>query len=311
MRLPLPVICVGNFVVGGAGKTPAALALGRHLIACGEEPFFLSRGYRSRAERGGPTRVDPSRHSAADVGDEALLLAKIAPTIVGADRVAGGRLALAQGATLLILDDGLQNPSLEKDLRLVLVDGEAGLGNGYCLPAGPLRAPLAAQMNLASAVIIVGEGAARPSLAARARAAARPVIGADLRIREDAARGLAGRRVYAFAGIALPQKFYASLARAGAEIVGTSNFPDHHPYDGQEIRALQRMAQDRRASVATTEKDMVRLSDRELALLDPALPPPRAVPVSLEFADTDLVSDIIAAALAAARHVISPGADSA
>jgi tetraacyldisaccharide 4'-kinase len=310
-RLPLPIICIGNFVVGGAGKTPAALALGRCLIACGEAPFFLSRGYRSRAERGGPTRVDASRHTAADVGDEALLLAKIAPTIVGADRVAGGRLALAQGASLLILDDGLQNPSLEKDLRLVLLDGDAGLGNGYCLPAGPLRAPLAAQMDLASAVIIVGEGAAGELIAARARAAARPVIGADLRIRADAARDLAGHRVYAFAGLALPQKFYASLAKAGAEIIGTSNFPDHHPYDGREIRVLQQLAWDHRALLVTTEKDIARLTDRELAMLAPTLPLPRAIPVTLEFADKELLSEIVAAALAAARRISSPAADQA
>jgi tetraacyldisaccharide 4'-kinase len=301
ISLPLPVLCVGNFAVGGAGKTPTALTLGRHLIAQGEHPYFLSRGYCSIAERTGPVCVDLSRHHARDVGDEPLLLARVAPTIVGADRVAGGRLAEARGATLLILDDGLQNPALHKDLRLVLVDGETGTGNGYCLPAGPLRAPLAAQMKLASALIIVGPGAAGQSIGTTARAAAVPVIEAELVIPPAVATRLAGQRVFAFAGLGLPQKFYASLACVGAKLVGSASFADHHAYKAQEIRDLQHTALNLGAQLVTTEKDFVRLA----GLADPALPQPTAVPATLEFADAGLLDQIIATAIATARERIS------
>lgn len=311
-RLPLPVLCVGNFVAGGAGKTPTALALGRRLIALGERPYYLSRGYRSAAERRAPARVDLSHHQARDVGDEPLLLARVAPTIVGADRLAGGRLAHASGASLLILDDGLQNPALQKDLRLFLVDGVAGIGNGYCLPAGPLRAPLADQMDLASAVIIVGKGAAGRSIAALARAAARPVIDAELVIPTAAAASLTGRKVYAFAGLGLPQKFYASLASAGAEVVGAASFSDHHTYSKREIRELQRAAQRCGAQLVTTEKDFVRFASLEREMIDPTLPPPTAVPVVMEFADARLLDEIVAAAVTAARaRVISRSAHQA
>jgi len=297
-RLPLPVICVGNFVAGGAGKTPAALALGQRLIARGERPFFLSRGYRSAAEHGAPVLVDLARHQAADVGDEPMLLARLAPTIVGADRVAAGRLAMANAASLLILDDGLQNPALEKDLRLVLVDGETGIGNGLCLPAGPLRAPLASQMDLASAVIIVGKGAAGASLAMRAGAADRPIINAEFVIPPEAAASLAGRSVFAFAGIALPRKFYASLAAVGAVIAGVKDFPDHHMYSFREVSALQRRARDCEATLVTTEKDFVRLSLLGPHMADPALPAPVAVPVALKFTEDLLLDEIVAAARA-------------
>jgi tetraacyldisaccharide 4'-kinase len=306
-RLPLPVICIGNFVAGGAGKTPLALTLGRHLVALGERPYFLSRGYRSAAENRGPVVVDPARHSAADVGDEPLLLARVAPTIVGADRVAGGHLAHCLGATLLILDDGLQNPAVEKDLCLVVVDGRTGIGNGLCLPAGPLRAPLAAQMGLASAVIVIGQGEAGGSVAALAAAAARPIIGADLVIPAAMAADLAGRKIYAFAGLGLPDKFYASLAAAGADIVGTMSFPDHHPYNWQEIHDLQRQARQYGALLATTEKDFVRLAHLAWPDADPTLPAPMAVPVTLEFADSSLLDEIVAAAIAAAQtRITSP-----
>lgn len=306
-RLPLPVICIGNFIAGGAGKTPAALALGRRLIERGERPFYVSRGYRSTAEHHGPVLVDLMHHNARDVGDEPLLLARVAPTIVGADRVAGGRLALARGASLLILDDGLQNPSLHKDLCLVVVDAATGIGNGLCLPAGPLRAPLAVQMDRANAVIMVGKGRAGEALAARARAADRPIMCADLAIAPDVAARLAGQKVYAFAGIALPQKFYASLAAAGAIIVGMAPFPDHHVYNAQEIRRLQTVARDFGARLVTTEKDIVRLSDPEIC--DKALPAPTAVAISMEIADAPQLDEFLAAALAAARaRLILPAA---
>ena len=149
----VPVICVGNLTVGGAGKTPAALEVGRLLLAA-HDAFFLTRGYGGRLA--GPVRVDPARHTAAAVGDEPLLLARLAPTIVSRDRVAGAEAARRDGASVIVMDDGFQNPSLTKDLAILLVDGRRGIGNGRVFPAGPLRAPLEAQIECAHAIVVVG-----------------------------------------------------------------------------------------------------------------------------------------------------------
>jgi tetraacyldisaccharide 4'-kinase len=296
LRLPVPVLCVGNFVVGGAGKTPATIALAKRLIGSGEKIFFLSRGYRSAAERGPPIRVDPLRHGAAEVGDEALLLARAAPTIASADRVAAGGLAIEQGASLLILDDGLQNPALEKDMRLAVVDGATGVGNGLTLPAGPLRAPLSTQIDFVSAVVIVGAGAPGAEIAERARAVGKPVVSAKLIADEATAAKLKGQRVYAFAGLGRPEKFYATLADLGAEIVGTASFPDHHLYAQSEIARLRRAARQEDALLVTTEKDLVRLAGRG-DRIDPSLPPPIALPVEMEFSDAGLLDGLLAGAL--------------
>ncbi len=300
-RSPLPVFCVGNLVVGGAGKTPAALALAKRLIAAGESPCFLSRGYRSAAEHGPPIAVDPDRHKAEEVGDEALLLARVAPTFVSADRVAAARLAAQRGASVLILDDGLQNPALEKDLRLIIVDSVAGSGNGLCLPAGPLRAPLAAQFDFANALVIVGEGRRGASLAERARRAGKPVIAARLGVAKQVAAELANRRVYAFAGIGRPGKFFATLAEHGAEIAGTASFPDHYPYRRQDIARLQRAARAEDARLVTTEKDFVRLHPLE-AMADPTLPMPEPVPIEMIFSDEALIDRLMAQAMRGARE---------
>jgi len=154
VRAGLPVICLGNLTVGGAGKTPAALAVAHLLHAARERPFFLSRGYGGRLA--GPLRVNPAIHHAADVGDEPLLLTRLAPTIVARDRVAGAKFAQFAGASVIVMDDGLQNPSLAKDLAIVLVDGRRGIGNGRIIPAGPLRAPLGWQLDRAQALVVVG-----------------------------------------------------------------------------------------------------------------------------------------------------------
>ena len=159
-RAGVPVICLGNLTVGGAGKTPAALAVAQLLHAAHERPFFLSRGYGGRLA--GPVRVNPAIHHAADVGDEPLLLARLAPTIVARDRVAGAKFAQFAGASVIVMDDGFQNPSLAKDLAILVVDGRRGIGNGRIIPAGPLRAPLGMQLDRAQALIVVGppDGAA-------------------------------------------------------------------------------------------------------------------------------------------------------
>lgn len=301
LRLPLPVLCVGNLVVGGAGKTPMALVLAKRLIATGEKPWILSRGYRSAAEHGPPVVVDPDLHLAVEVGDEPLLLARVARTIVSADRIAAAHLAVRRGASVLILDDGLQNPALEKDLRLIVVDAVTGVGNGLCLPAGPLRAPLAAQLDFASALVIVGEGAQGACIAEKARSLGKPIIAAQLVVAEAMAARLANRRVYAFAGIGRPGKFFATLTDLTAEIVGTASFPDHYAYRRDDIARLQRAAREADALLVTTEKDEVRLRPWK-AMIDGALPAPTPVPIEMAFSNPALLDDLTARAIAHRRE---------
>jgi tetraacyldisaccharide 4'-kinase len=259
-RAGAPLVCVGNFVAGGAGKTPAALALAQMLIADGRRVAFLSRGYGG-AKRADPVEVDPNVHDARIVGDEPLLLARVARCWVGADRVQSARRAVEAGSTALILDDGLQNPALAKDLAFAVVDGEAGFGNGLCVPAGPLRAPLAAQAPFVRALIVIGgDEAAVQSISQSIPR--KPILRANLEPDALAAAPLIGREVVAFAGIARPDKFYATLRRVGAQIVATRSFPDHHLFKPREIEALIEDAGARGALLATTEKDRVRLSPK-------------------------------------------------
>lgn len=254
-RVALPVICLGGVTVGGAGKTPAALAVARHLIARGRRPHFVTRGYGGTL--GGPIRVDPKIHSATEVGDEALLLAAVAPCWVARDRRRGCAAAAVAGADCVILDDGLQNPSLEKDLAILCLDGPSGLGNGRLLPAGPLREPLDRALARTHAVLLIGDD--RQDLAARL-APTTPLLSARLEPVETS-RPWRGRRLYGFCGLGQPEKFFASLAAAGADIVGRRIFADHHPYRGPELAALAKAATEADAPLVTTQKDWVRLPE--------------------------------------------------
>jgi len=242
----LPVICVGNLTAGGSGKTPIAIALAGILRHRGHRPWFLTRGY------GGTTRgpaVASRGHSAAEMGDEALVLARTAPTIVARDRAAGARLAREKGASILVMDDGHQNFTLRKSLSLVVVDAETGFGNGCQIPAGPLREPVAQGLARADAVVLVGEGG--PALGHFRGPVLRTHLKAD-------GAAFAGKDVFAFAGIGRPEKFVASLEDSGANITGTCFFDDHHPYAADEILQLKMVAGD--SALVTTEKDFVRLT---------------------------------------------------
>ena len=250
---PVPVICCGNATAGGAGKTTVALDLGRRLADRGVAAHFLLRGYGGTVK--GPLRVDPASHDSTTVGDEALLLADVRPTWVSADRAAGAKAAVEGGSQAIVMDDGLQNPGLHKDLSLLVIDGGFGFGNGRVIPAGPLREPVAAAASRCHAAVLIGEdetGALQllpPTL---------PVLRARLAPGPEAAM-LRGQPVYAFCGIANPRKFFGTLQEAGAVLAGREAFADHYPYDAGDMRDLLAQADSLRALPVTTKKDFVRI----------------------------------------------------
>ena len=293
VKAGVPVVCVGNPTVGGAGKTPAALAIAQMLKADNETPVFLTRGYGGRLA--GPLQVDPAQHRASDVGDEPPLLARVAPTIVAHDRAQGAQAAAAAGASVIVMDDGFQNPSLAKDFSVLVVDARRGLGNGRVIPAGPLRSPLAGQLDRAQALVVVGEGGA----AGVARKRSMPVFSARLVPDRAFIASLAGRRVLAFAGIGDPEKFFATLREAGVAIAATRSFDDHHRYSSAEVAALCGDAERAGHVLVTTEKDMARMrGNPELEIISGRS---RALPVALVFDDEAGFRSLLRAEVARAR----------
>jgi tetraacyldisaccharide 4'-kinase len=287
----IPVVCVGNLTVGGAGKTPAALAIAQVLMASGHRVFFLSRGYGGRLS--GPVRIDPKSHRAADVGDEPLLLAQVAPTIVAHDRVAGAEMARVSGASVVVMDDGFQNPSLAKDFSVLVIDGRRGIGNGRVIPAGPLRAPLQAQLARAEALLVLGQPS-DPTGAVMTEASARgiPIFRGRLEPDADTLAGLRGRSVLAFAGIGDPEKFFATLSEAGIPAHARAAFPDHYRYGQADAQALLGRAQREKLLLVTTEKDMARMRGDEglTALVAAAC----ALPVTLRINEQEAFTRLLA-----------------
>lgn len=278
------ILCIGNLTAGGTGKTPVALSLAGTLQTDGLA--FLARGYRGRMK--GPMRVDPNRHNHADVGDEALLLARAAPTWVARNRAEGARAAIADGARLIVMDDGFQNPALAKDLAIVVIDGETGFGNGKLIPAGPLREPIDQGLSRADAAIIVGEDKA--GIAARLPDAL-PRLTGRIRPATDGAKW-AGRRVVAFAGIGRPEKFFATLEELGCEIVSSHAFADHHRFTKTEIERIRAAAGD--ATVVTTIKDAVRLPPAYADAVE-------TLPVEFAWDDTGALAELIEKKIHAVR----------
>lgn len=285
----IPVLCVGNLTVGGSGKTPAALAAAELLRAVGRRPFFLVRGYGGRLK--GPVRVDPAVHTAADVGDEPLLLARAAPTIVARDRVAGVDAAKLADAESIVMDDGLQNPSLHKDLTILVIDGKRGIGNGSVFPAGPLRAPVEAQFDHVHAVLVVGEPVEALPVLTHAFARKLPVFHGRLEPDAQALAALRGHPVLAFAGIGDPEKFFATLRGAGIDVRVAVPFPDHHRYRRAEARDLIARAERDGLVPVTTEKDSVRLAGQDdiAALAGVA----RTLPVKLVVTEAEAFRDLV------------------
>lgn len=276
-RAPVPVICCGNATVGGAGKTTVALDLATRLQGRGIAVHILSRGYGGRLK--GPVRVEPV-HTAGMVGDEPMLLAQVAPTWIGADRAASARAAVAAGAEALLMDDGLQNPGLVQDAGLLVIDGATGFGNGRVMPAGPLREPAAAAAARCRAAIMIGMDQRR---ARAALPASLPVLHAWL----APDQALHGQRVVAFAGIARPAKFHATLLQAGATLAATIDFPDHHKFSLKDLQAILARARHFDATPVTTPKDAVRLPPLWRAQV-------KAVGVTLVWADEAALESLLA-----------------
>jgi tetraacyldisaccharide 4'-kinase len=293
----IPVLCVGNYHVGGAGKTPTVLALTNVLRDLGETPIVLSRGYGGRLR--GPIKVDPERHVAEDVGDEPLMLARTVPVVVARERVDGVALARSQGATVILMDDGFQNPAIAKDASLIVIDAGRGLGNACVFPAGPLRAPLSPQLDRTDALIVIGEGNAAAPVAAAISAQGKPVLPAHIRPDDASLASLAGKRVLAFAGIGDPARFFRTLRSGGIEVVVERIFPDHHPFSKSEIETLLAEAKFVSLTLVTTEKDLARLRNAEgLASWANEIVPFK---VTLEFDDAAALRKLVSATLFKAR----------
>lgn len=286
-RAGLPVLCVGNFTLGGAGKTPTAMKLAEWLRAAGETPFFLTRGYGGKVVL--PRLVNPETDAARIVGDEALLLAKVAPTVVARNRVLGAAFAKAKGASLVVMDDGLQNASLAKDFTVAVIDGRRGIGNACVFPAGPLRAPLAIQIKRCDALLVIGEDIRARDVIARAGAL--PVFHGRLATEPGAVARLRARKVLAFAGIGDPDKFFATVEQAGITIGARRAFADHHRYSAEEAAQMVMAAEHETLTLLTTEKDHARMTG------DPALSAlatqAKVLPVTLEIDESDALRTLI------------------
>ncbi|MET0747822.1 MAG: tetraacyldisaccharide 4'-kinase [Rhizobium sp.] len=292
----IPVICIGNFTVGGAGKTPTALAIARAAKDKGLNPGFLSRGYGGSLRT--TTVVDSDRHTAAAVGDEPLLLAREALTVISRRRVDGARRLVEQGADLIIMDDGFQSARLAIDYALLVIDTGRGIGNGRLVPSGPVRAPLDEQLRHTSALLKVGSGNAADAIVRLAARAGKPFFAAALKVRGQG--DLKGKSVLAFAGIADPQKFFRTVESTGAAIVVHRPFGDHQHLSDAEIGELLDTATRHALEIVTTSKDFVRLLGRP-GLAELLAGRCRVIEVDMTFVDHRAAGLIIDTAISSCR----------
>ena len=247
-KVSIPVICIGNLTAGGTGKTPVSISIASILQQQGFNPFFVSRGYGGKLKN---IQVDNNKHTAQQCGDEPLLLARQAPVIVNPDRFNGANTAINNGADIIIMDDGFQNPKLCKDLSFLVFDGSFGVGNELCIPAGPLRENINDGIKRAQAIIIIGED--KHNLQKRFNL---PCFLANIK---PLSQNIDNPNIIAFAGIGNPQKFYNSLKECGFNLLETYDFPDHHYYSETELQNLINLAQQQNALLYTTSKDFVKI----------------------------------------------------
>ena len=310
----LPVICIGNYTLGGAGKTPTALTYARLLSQLGYQPVFLSRGYGGKLS--GPHRVNPERDTASDVGDEPLLLAAHAPTVIARDRRAGaqfieryvagaGKKVPVGSRYVIIMDDGFQNPQLHKDISVIVLDGATGIGNGCVFPAGPLRAPLPFQLARTDQLIVNGAGQRAASLVQMLKARGRQVFQAQVRPVVADREDWAGRRVIAFAGIARPEKFFTLLERLGADVRIRLPYGDHQVYSEEDAAFLLALSAAKELPLVTTEKDFARMSRfGQVGRLRAVV---KTLPVRLEIEGEECLKAKLAERLAEINHRIGTG----
>lgn len=294
----IPVICIGNYHLGGAGKTPATLKIAEILSSSGESPFVVSRGYGGQFI--GQVRVDATLHDAREVGDEPLMMASYVPVVVARDRAAGAMLAKQQGASVVLLDDGFQNPSLAKDVSFIVVDSMRGVGNGYVFPAGPLRAALWPQIARTDALIVIGKGHAADDVQSAILANGHPALRASLKPEEKSVASLRGQRVLAFAGIGDPARFFAMLRASGVDVIEERIFADHHSFSSSDMDKLSHIAASKSLLIVTTEKDIMRIrSDAAIARRAGDIV---VFKVALDFENEAAVAEFLAAQLSKARH---------
>lgn len=296
VSVPVPVICIGNFTVGGAGKTPTAIAIARAANARGMKPGFLSRGYGGTLDV--TTLVDPAQHRAASVGDEPLLLSREATTVISRKRVEGAQRLVKEGVDLIIMDDGFQSARLTLDYALVVIDSMRGIGNGHLVPGGPVRAPLAEQMRHVTGLLKVGKGHAADPLVRQAAKAAKPVFVATITPQQP--QDFRGKRVLAYAGIADPAKFYRTVEALGGDIVLRRSFADHHHFTDDEIADLLHDAVRDNLQLVTTAKDAVRLNGHH-GRAEELLWKSQVIEIDMVFDDRNAAGTIIQTAVANCR----------
>ena len=272
------VICVGNLTAGGVGKSPVVAALRQHISDTHNlRVASLSRGYKGRFK--GPLHVDPDIHTASDVGDEPLMLARHGETWIGADRAAAGKAMTEDGVDIILMDDGHQNSGLHKDFTFIVVDSKAGFGNGFVIPKGPLRERVEEGLSRANAIVLMGNDIPPDELAKSSL----PVIRGTIQAAEKPPEG----KYVAFAGIGRPEKFFDTLTEIGVEVCDAVPFPDHHAYSSADLTYLRRLAEDHEATLITTEKDLTRLNADQAHGIE-------SLPIEVQFEPQDALDKLLA-----------------